>query len=161
VRPTSARVREALFSVLGQHLEGLSVLDAFGGSGLLSFEAASRGAGPITVVERNRRQVRSIERQAAELGLELRVRAADAAIVLGQGTWDLVLLDPPYADDPVAWLQRAEGAANHALVLEHRAGVELPGRVGALGLVRARRYGDTGLAVYRPLRSDTDGSSDG
>ena len=72
MRPTSARVREALFSVLGQHLEGLSVLDAFGGSGLLSFEAASRGAGPITVVERNRRQVRSIERQAAELGLELR-----------------------------------------------------------------------------------------
>ena len=72
-----------------------------------------------------------------------------------------MLLDPPYADDPCTWLERAAGAATHALVIEHRAGTELPSGVGRLELVRTRRYGDTGLAVYRPVGSVSEGSSDG
>lgn len=151
VRPTASRVREALFSMVGQDLRGWSVIDAFGGTGLLGFEAASRGAGPVLIVERRPATARQIASAAAALGLDaLSVRVGDAARVLPEGSWDLVLLDPPYADDAARWVRAAAASARRALVMEHRAGVALPPEVGALGLDRARSYGDSALSVYRP-----------
>ncbi len=153
VRPTHSRAREALFSMVGQELIGWSVLDAFGGSGLLAFEAASRGAAPVLVVERQREAARQIRASAMELGLEeaqLRVLQSDAIQVMRSGRWDLVLLDPPYAEDPLLWATRAEPVVGRLLVVEHRATRQLPERIGALALDRARTYGDTTLSLYRP-----------
>lgn len=148
VRPTAARVREALFSMLGQNLHGVSVLDLFGGAGLLAFEAASRGAGPITVVERDPRVARAIAANARSLGLSIELRQGDAAAV-DTGEWDLVLLDPPYADPPERWLRHAAPRAGWRLVIEHDAGPQLPAAPGAgHQLLRSRRYGRTAVSVY-------------
>lgn len=152
VRPTAGRVREALFSMVGQALQGWSALDAFGGTGLLAFEAASRGAAPVTVVELRRPVARQIAARAEALGLQpprLVVEVGDAAKVLGAGTWDLVLLDPPYAEDPAVWVARGAAATRRVLVMEHRAGADLPAQVGPLVLDRIRTYGDSALALYR------------
>lgn len=151
VRPTSARVREALFSMVGQDLTGRSVLDAFGGSGLLAFEAASRGAGPITIGERDRRTARSIRSAAQRLSVDVELHLGDVAGLLGSGrTWDLVLLDPPYRDPPGPWLRQAAACCSWLLAIEHRAGAVLPNPVEGLEPIRGRRYGDTALALFRP-----------
>jgi 16S rRNA (guanine966-N2)-methyltransferase len=135
--------------MVGQDLEGWRALDAFGGSGLLGFEAYSRGA-EVTIVERRSQVVRRIQQSAAELGAAVTVRCGDAAVVLAEGRWELVLLDPPYAEDPVMWLQRAAGAASELLVIEHDSRREVPAEVGGLVMDRQRRYGSTTLSLYRP-----------
>ena len=150
VRPTSSRVREALFSMVGQDLSGWTALDAFGGSGLLGLEAHSRGA-EVLIVEQRARVARQIRDAAAALGAAVGVRCADAAVVLASGAvWDLVLLDPPYAEDPGLWLERAAAAVGTLLVIEHSAAQEPPDASGPLRLERRRRYGDTTLSLYQP-----------
>lgn len=149
VRPTAGRVREALFSMLGQDLSGWSMLDAFGGSGLMAFEAASRGAGPVVVCERNRKVLAALQRAAGELGLELEVRGGDARATLRSGRWDLVFLDPPYADDPAAWVRHAAPAVGAVLVIEHDSGKAVPTTEGGLERFRQRRYGDSTLSLFR------------
>lgn len=163
VRPTHSRAREALFSMVGQDLSGWSVLDAFGGTGLLAFEAVSRRAGPALVVERDREIARRIRASALDLGLTeptLTVRQADAAVVLRAGRWDLVLLDPPYAEDPLAWARLAAPAVGRLLVFEHRSTHRLPEDIEGLRLDRARTYGDTTLSLFRP-RPSADQVEDG
>jgi 16S rRNA (guanine966-N2)-methyltransferase len=104
VRPTSDRVREALFARLGD-LRGARVLDLFAGTGALAIEALSRGAEAAVLVERSAGALRTIRRNLADLGLEGRaeVLPGDAASVVrrlpGDDPFDLVLLDPPYGED--------------------------------------------------------------
>lgn len=153
VRPTSGRVREALYSMLGQDLSGWSMLDLFGGTGLMALEAASRGAAPVTVVERNPRAVAVIRRNADALGVALRVRQGDAARCPLDPA-DLVFLDPPYAEAIGPWLARAAGVTRRVLVAEVRSGAA-PEPVAGFTLDLARDYGDTALRIY--LR-DPDGA---
>lgn len=151
VRPSAERLREALFSMLGQDLSGRSALDLFAGAGMLGLEAWSRGAGPVTFVDRDPRVVRHLARSLDELGVPAALVQADAARFLARGgRYDLVLLDPPYAEPPQPWLERAAPVTRWRLVLEFRAGPELPERVGGLRQLRSRRYGDGALAVYAP-----------
>ena len=147
VRPTSARVREALFSMVGHQLEGWSVLDACGGSGILGFEAHSRGA-EVTIVDLRRRVVNQIRATSETLGVEVKIQCANAKSVLNTGTWDLVLLDPPYRDDPEEWLDHASEAVKRTLVIEHAAQHQLPQTAKRLTLRCAKRYGGTALSVY-------------
>ena len=149
VRPTASRVREALFSMVGQDLAGWTVLDAFGGSGLLSFEALSRGA-LVTTVERHRPTAQQIRTAARALGVSLDVQMGDAKRTLSSGSWDLVILDPPYEDDALAWAECAAGSVERVLVIEHAVGTDWPETIGTLVLDRSRRHGDSVLTVYRP-----------
>jgi len=148
VRPTTSRVREAIFSMVGQDLSGWTVLDAFGGSGLLGFEALSRGAA-LTTCERDREAARQIRISAAGLGIEFMLRVRDVTQVFQSGVWDLVLVDPPYAADPLPWAELAAAATGRVLVVEHRPGVEWPDRLGELVLEKVRRHGDSALAIFR------------
>ncbi len=148
VRPTSSRVREALFSMLGQDLKGRTVLDAFGGSGMLTFEAWSRGA-TVTTVERNRAAARAIQQAASELDVPLDLRIEDVRNVVKSGTWNVVIMDPPYAEDPAEWLEVGVRAAGEILAVEHRSGESLPNVVADFGLDRSRRYGDSTLSIFR------------
>lgn len=101
LRPTSERVRETLFNWLQPHLPGARVLDLFAGTGALGFEAASRGAGEVLLVERDPDLARSLREQAARLKVDqVRVLAEDAIGWLGRSpgqAFDLVFLDPPFA----------------------------------------------------------------
>lgn len=109
LRPTPDRVRETLFNWLGQNLSGWHCLDLFAGSGALGFEAASRGAASVTLVEQSSRVAQSLKAAAAllnEPGLD--VVCADALAYLGRPPaapmlLDLVFLDPPYGQ---GWLDR-------------------------------------------------------
>lgn len=99
LRPTPDRVRETLFNWLGQDLSGWRVLDAFAGSGALGFEAASRGAAEVLLVEQDSELVRSLHASRERLkATNLRVQRGDAMAVLraGAARYELVLLDPPF-----------------------------------------------------------------
>lgn len=147
-RPTSARVREALFNIVGQNLAGQTVLDGFGGSGMLALEAASRGA-EVVVIERNRAAARLIRLAGEHLDANLTVLVGDSTRIAPPGPFDLVLLDPPYAEPLASVLPPFSDKLRGTLVLEHAYRVE-PIEVANLVLKQTRRYGDTALSFYRP-----------
>ncbi len=151
VRPTTDRVREALFSILGQDLEGVTVLDAFAGSGLLGFEALSRGADHATFVEQDRATASRLRGQARALGVERtsRVVVGRTPGRLPAGSWDLVLLDPPYVLDPESTLEALAGRVRWQLVLEHGPEREAP-TVAGFAPPDSRSYGSTVLSFYAP-----------
>ena len=109
LRPTPDRVRETLFNWLGADLSGWRCLDAFAGSGALGFEAASRGATEVVLLERDPKLAQSLKESQIRLKAEaLRVEAADALIWMTRCapcSFELVLLDPPF--DAVGLLDRA------------------------------------------------------
>ena len=103
LRPTPDRVRETLFNWLGQRLAGLACVDLFAGSGALGFEAKSRGAARVVLVEQDRKVVEQLKRSAGELGagdgLEV-VQAEALGWLAGRGErYDVAFVDPPYASD--------------------------------------------------------------
>ncbi|MEW6118533.1 MAG: 16S rRNA (guanine(966)-N(2))-methyltransferase RsmD [Pseudomonadota bacterium] len=99
LRPTPDRVRETLFNWLGQDLPGWTCLDLFAGSGALGFEAASRGAARVCMIEREAAACAALQKNRAELGITVVevVRADAQAWLAGDRTaWDLIFLDPPF-----------------------------------------------------------------
>lgn len=116
LRPTPDRVRETLFNWLGQDLSDWAVLDAFAGSGALGFEAASRGAGPVVMLESDPMLAQSLTNSAQRLqARRVQVLQADALVWMGRAAaaqppagFDLIFLDPPFDQDlfEAAW-QRA------------------------------------------------------
>ncbi|MCK2242377.1 MULTISPECIES: 16S rRNA (guanine(966)-N(2))-methyltransferase RsmD [unclassified Crossiella] len=157
-RPTSERVREALFSALeaALDLDGARVLDLYAGSGALGLEALSRGAGHALFVESDRRAADVLRANIATVGLrgaEVRAAAVGAALALpAAAPYDVVFADPPYAVDGAA-LTAALAAlvangwvTNGALVLVERAArdgaVDWPEPLAEL---RTRKYGDTAV----------------
>ena len=154
-RPTSDRVREALFSRLDGWgaLAGARVLDLYAGSGAVGLEAASRGAGPVVLVEADRPTARLIEFNARELGLQADVRSAKAetfAAAPGR-RFDLVFLDPPY-DVPTATVESLlAGIAEHGVaerglvVVERSARDRAPAWPAAFTDTWEKNYGETTL----------------
>ena len=112
LRPTPDRVRETLFNWLGQDLSGLACLDLYAGSGALGFEAASRGAARVVLVEKDRAAVAELERSRAALGAtQVEIVSGDAAAYLARdherlgarpaGRFGVVFLDPPFRQNAV------------------------------------------------------------
>lgn len=101
LRPTSDRVRETLFNWLGQDLAGWRCVDAFAGTGVLGLEAASRGAAEVCCIEAHAALAQGVRRNAERLGAaQVRVLTGDALQRMAQlpaGVWDVVFLDPPFA----------------------------------------------------------------
>lgn len=171
-RPSSDRVREALFSmlasdgVLGPDAEqgdlGTRVLDLYAGTGALAFEALSRGAAKAVLVEHGRDAVGAIRKNARALGADADVMVFETTVERAlpkiEGHFGMVFLDPPYADVRApsfsGILEKAGALLAHGgvLVLEHASTDEPPTVVG-LVLDRSRRHGDTTLSLYRALES--------
>jgi 16S rRNA (guanine(966)-N(2))-methyltransferase RsmD len=151
VRPTSSRVREALFSVVGHDLDGISVLDAFSGSGLLALEAWSRGAA-VVAVERSPEAHRRIQDEVRRMSATVDVRLGDVlALAPSLGSFGVVLVDPPYALPVAPILERLAPCCSDVLVLEADAGTAVPRTVDGLVADAPRRYGGTTLHVFRRL----------
>jgi 16S rRNA (guanine966-N2)-methyltransferase len=157
VRPTPARVKEALFSIISERIDGARVLDLFAGSGALGFESLSRGAAEVTFVESHRPTAARIAATARELGLDGRARVVVArverAVLQLAGRFDLVFADPPYAQPypAAAFATLAERGcidAQSLIVYEHDATLPPPA-AGALAVVRTERYGAVALAFLR------------
>jgi 16S rRNA (guanine966-N2)-methyltransferase len=155
-RPTSEKVRGAVFNLLGQFFEGGDVLDLYAGTGALALEALSRGCDRAVCVEADRVAAETIARNAAALGfgdrLEvLRGRVPEALARLPRGRFALAFADPPYAEGPDAALAALEPllASGGRAVAEHDARRPPPDRSGGLVLVDRRAYGGTGISIYR------------
>lgn len=144
-RPTSGRVREAMFSLLGGDLEGQRVLDGFGGSGLLALEAWSRGA-QVVCIEKNAASVRTIRANVAAMGADVEVVRGDLLRYDGEG-FDGVLLDPPYALDPGPFLAHVAPRVRGWVLLEQPKGRPVAS-VPGLAPDRERCYGDTVLWLF-------------
>jgi 16S rRNA (guanine966-N2)-methyltransferase len=152
-RPTSDRAREGLFSSLLSliDLDGARVLDLYAGSGALGLEALSRGAASATLVESAPAALAALRANAAALGLPAEVVAADALAFLAHdaapASYDLVLLDPPYALPVEPALEGVVGAvAPGGIVVAERASRgAAPEWPEGLGQVRSRRYGQAVL----------------
>lgn len=158
LRPTSDKVKEALFSILGARLDGARVVDAFAGTGALGIEALSRGAARVAFVEHEPASLAVLRRNLQRVGspAEAHVVPGDA---LRPGSWrgdvlpaSVILADPPYRCGwPERLLDALGGgetlAADGWLVIEHETGVEPVHE--AWEAIQRRRYGDTTLSFFR------------
>jgi 16S rRNA (guanine966-N2)-methyltransferase len=154
-RPTSDRVREALFSVLGTSVQGARVLDLFAGSGALGIEALSRGAASAVFVDRAPRAISAVRANLAALGIDADVRRIEARAWLRTASarseaYDLVFLDPPYRR--AAELGRELSEALAAVLAPGARVVTESDRRDPLELdlpvADERRYGDTVLRIH-------------
>jgi 16S rRNA (guanine966-N2)-methyltransferase len=162
-RPLADRVKQTLFAILEPELEGAHVLDLFAGSGAGGIEALSRGAAAATFIERDQGAAAVIDANLRATGLA----GSNASIVRwdvvrwldeahGEVVYDLVLVDPPYAETELLGrvLERLGGpdaplAAEARVVAKHFWRDRPPERVGRLKVERERRFGETALTFYR------------
>ena len=159
MRPTSDKVREAIFNALeAQRVDMSLVLDLYAGSGALGIEALSRGAGRCDFVERDASNAAIIRENLSAPGLEEQGKVhrttAERAPERLSGPYTVIFADPPYADD--AAVAALDGVARSSLVdgqttlvLEHSSRRAAPERLGRLDLAWSRRYGDTQVSFYR------------
>lgn len=160
VRPTSDRLRETLFDMLGQRLDGKSFLDVCAGSGAVGIEALSRGAERVTFIEQSRKAAavirENLELISDNVNAEVIVRDAVHAIAeleREHQQFDVIFFDPPYAspiyEDAIKRIAAggilAEGGA---LIVEHRAKMSPELKCGELRMYREVRQGESALAFY-------------
>ena len=161
LRPTSDRVREALFSILGNRLPHSRFLDLYAGTGAVGIEALSRGADHVTAVESDRDAVNLLQRNRhlCQIGQELTVRPHTIEQFVRHpdhwnGPYDVVFADPPYAETARLSSLLSESttgalfAVDAWLIVEHRKKTAVPTVLGPTTLRRQYRYGDTTLSLY-------------
>jgi 16S rRNA (guanine966-N2)-methyltransferase len=169
-RPLADRVKQTLFAILEPDLPGTLVLDLFAGSGAAGIEALSRGAAGAVFVERDPGAIRTIEQNLRSSGLAgpgvVVVRSDVVAWLSSQaaaaaGPFDVVVVDPPYADAAalraVLELLGGPGAPLHPgarVVAKHFWRDRPPSRVGLLASDRERRFGETALSFYRRVAEE-------
>lgn len=160
LRPTSAKVREAIFDIIKNRIIGTSFVDLYAGTGTIGLEALSRGAERVVFVEPNRIRARMIKENLQKLGFN------ENSIVVGKKAidflkkasiedkrFDVFFLDPPYFSDEIinALPIIAENkllADNGLVIVEHFFKKKLPESIGELRVLRNYRYGDTMLTIY-------------
>ena len=165
IRPTSDKVREAIFDILGKIPEGAKVLDLFAGTGALGFEAVSRGAKMVTMVEKDRRALRIIRENIRILGLGDRVeiisedyRKALRRLGRERRSFGLVFADPPYKmlgtdngiEKLLSLLDGSDSLKPGALVIiEHFLKIDFPSAPPGWVPIRRKQYGQTGVSIFQ------------
>jgi 16S rRNA (guanine(966)-N(2))-methyltransferase RsmD len=156
VRPTSDKVKQALFNILGERVVDAAFLDLFAGAGGIGLEALSRGAAQVTFVESSPDSLAAIRKNLELPGFAGRARIVPAKVKSflkkAPEHYDVVFLDPPYAEEPRPLLEllAASGMVRPQglVIAEHFRKQPSPENAGALRLFREARYGDTVLAFY-------------
>lgn len=160
-RPTSDKVKEAIFSMIGPYFEGGHVLDLFAGTGGLSIEALSRGMDRAVLTDVDKKSVDTIRHNLEATGLTERAELyrndamrALKALMKREARFDLVFMDPPYRLKIIRELmeQLDEGAMLNpyaTIVLEHDAEDVYDGPIGRLQWARRAEYGDTAVTIYK------------
>lgn len=161
IRPTSSKVREAIFNLLGQDITGLIVLDLFAGTGSLGIEALSRGALSALFIDNSYLSIKSIKKNLRSCGFEDSGTVLKRDIMRGlpfkhrffQKGVDLVFIDPPYGRDyiPPVLKRLSDGeilATSAIVVTESLYDDKLPDKAGKLCLFDTRIYGETKIDMY-------------
>ena len=155
-RPMTDRAREALFSSLGERVQGARALDLYAGSGSLGLEALSRGAGSVVFVEKGSEALTTLRRNVASVGLGGEVIRSNVEGFLERcrSNFDLVFVDPPYALSLASVqevLSKLEPLldADATVVVHRRVGEDPPTAGEGLDLIGKRAYGDSRLWTYR------------
>lgn len=156
-RPTEGRVREALFSILGSAVQGARVLDLFAGSGAVAFEALSRGASQVDLVDASRATKSLLSRSRDRLGIpekqaQVHRLVLPATLPFPPHSFDLVFADPPYEFSLLSRLLAIVTpviAESGWFVLEHSSRIPPPAGQAELVLLRTRIYGGSALSIYR------------
>ncbi len=160
LRPTSAKVRKAIFDILGPRIIDAGFLDLYAGTGAVGIEALSRGAGMAVFVDENSVRVKMIRELAEKFGFKKRaevVRESAALFVKRRETaFDIVFVDPPYASDELQTIlplmeSRDILAENAIVIAEHPSKQPPPDVIGSLELAKRYKYGDTSLSLYKKL----------
>ncbi|HUX22515.1 MAG TPA: 16S rRNA (guanine(966)-N(2))-methyltransferase RsmD [Spirochaetia bacterium] len=160
IRPAMDRMRESLFSILGD-LAGASFLDLFSGSGIIGIEAASRRASPVVLVEGDAGKRRTILANIAfvDSEIDLRIMPAERYLAAARRRFDYVFLDPPFRYPRKVLLieqveQRKVLAQGGTLLIHHPRGDDLPERIGGLSRSDVRVYGGSIVDFFRWEVSD-------
>lgn len=152
VRPTPDKVRESLFNILSQEIEGSVFVDAYAGTGAVGIEALSRGARHAIFIEKDRAAVALIKSNLASLGVEARARVirGPAAGCIGGLDADIVFIDPPYPKDREyqAVLEALETRPPRLAIVQHSTRFALEDEYGPLHRTRIARYGDNALSFF-------------
>lgn len=156
-RPTSDKVRGAIFNIIGPYFEVRRVLDLYAGSGGLSIEAVSRGMSSAVLVERDRKAQTIVAeniQMTKEVGkFQLLKMDAERALEQVSGEFDLVFLDPPYAKEQIVadiekMAERELFSEDVMVVCETDKAVELPEEIACLGIWKEKIYGISKVTVY-------------
>ena len=156
-RPTSDKVRGAIFNMIGPYFEGGRVLDLYAGSGALSIEAISRGMSSAVLVERDRKAQTIVDeniQMTKEVGkFQLLKMDAERALEQVSGEFDLIFLDPPYAKEQIVadiekMAERELFSEDVMVVCETDRAVELPEEIACLGIWKEKIYGISKVTVY-------------
>lgn len=152
IRPTSDKLRETVFNILGARVEGVTFLDGCAGIGAIGLEAISRGAAMVYFVEQSRKACQMIRENLKELEIEggFKIFEMDIKKALELiGAVDIAFVDPPYDRDDLyeTTLNQFNG---DLLVLEHSKRKDLPDAAGKLRKIRSLVQGDAALAFYTP-----------
>lgn len=162
VRPTTDRVKEAIFSIIQFELEGRRVLDLFAGSGQLGIEALSRGAAYATFTDMSAESVDIVKQNllATKLGVNAEVLRTEAVTFLkgNRKKYDIIFMDPPYSkgilQDTLPYAVRNVNDGG-VIICEHPYGEEMPQTVGIFSVYRDYKYGKIGITVYRNGEEDS------
>lgn len=156
VRPTSDKVKEALFSALQFDIEGRRVLDLFAGSGQLGIEALSRGAKCCVFVDNSRASINLVKKNLEITGLENSAKVIQSDFssfaAMSRDVFDIVFLDPPYAAGMLTDAIKSvlPLMSDYGMIIcEYPPEVEIPNEVGGFSVYRTYRYGKINVAIYR------------
>ena len=156
VRPTSDKVKQALFNILGDRVPGSVFLDLFAGAGGIGIEALSRGAERVVFVDGTRESLETVKHNIEQTGFGERAEAVlskvEPFLKKRSGPYDLIFLDPPYTMEMLPLLQLVAGSGllkpGAVVIAEHFKKQASPETAGVLALYREAKYGDTVLAFY-------------
>jgi 16S rRNA (guanine966-N2)-methyltransferase len=159
VRPTSDKLRETLFDVIGPSIRGLVFVDAYAGTGAVGIEAISRGARHVVFIEKNKEACELIKSNLASLkiGREGRLIHGAAGVQLGRIEADLVFIDPPYPKEREyeAAMEALEEKPPSLMIVQHSSRFALRDHYGPLHRTRILKQGENSLSFYKPIEAES------
>ncbi len=160
-RPTTDKVKESIFNIIGPFFEGGQVLDLYAGSGGLGIEALSRGINQVIFVDQSYKAIEIVQQNLKSCQFEERAevyrndaKRALKAVSKREMKFDVIFLDPPYAkqrlEDELVFISENELLSKQGVIVtEHDASVQLNQMIGSLTCYRQEKYGDTAISIYK------------
>jgi 16S rRNA (guanine(966)-N(2))-methyltransferase RsmD len=164
LRPTSAKVRQAIFNILGDRIIDAKFLDLYAGTGAVGIEALSRGAGKVFFVDDNSLRISIIKELIEKFGFKDRAKVvkerASNFIKKSEYVFDIIFVDPPYDSGELDMvLPLIDGRSilgdNGVVIAEHSSKKRMLSEIGSLRLIKTYKYGDTTLTLYRKEKKES------